>query len=282
MKKNKISFVIPVYNTVNYLDICFNSILKQNYDNWELIIIDDGSFDGSGEKCDQYAKNDSRIRVIHTDNNGVAAARNEGIKHISGDYVLFMDSDDYIEDEAFEYVIPILNKKDYDIVFFDFKKVTEEGHNLGQSTNMVGESILSKDEAFKNLLNYGGTLWNKLIKYEIIKKNNIKFEQSLKASEDWLFLVEAMGHSSTFYYIDKKIYNYVIRNNSLSRNDNIEKLLAYNENVIKGLEECIYYLENIDNRYVDIIEKQIVWHDFCNRNKKLKIIEIRNLKLFKR
>ena len=97
MKQNKISIIIPVYNVEMYLEKCLESVLNQTYKNLEVILVDDGSTDKSGLICDEYQKNDSRIRVVHQDNQGLAAARNTGLQYVSGEYFSFVDSDDYID-----------------------------------------------------------------------------------------------------------------------------------------------------------------------------------------
>ncbi|MBE5873478.1 MAG: glycosyltransferase [Lachnospiraceae bacterium] len=123
----KISVIVPVYNVEKYLEQCVDSILCQTYDNLELILVDDGSKDGSGQICDCYAERDSRIRVIHQENKGISAARNVGLDVATGEYIAFVDSDDFIKPEMYEVMIGAIAENDADIVLCNYCKVTEEG-----------------------------------------------------------------------------------------------------------------------------------------------------------
>ena len=122
----EISVIVPVYNTVDYLPRCVNSILTQSYQNFELLLIDDGSSDGSSTLCDDIAKSDSRVKVIHKTNGGLSSARNSGLSNASGKYVSFVDSDDYIGNDYFEIAIDIFNKKDCQVVDFKVEPFKDE------------------------------------------------------------------------------------------------------------------------------------------------------------
>ena len=117
---DKISVVVPVYNVEKYLRKCIDSIINQTYKNLEIILVDDGSPDKCGEICDEYAKKDNRVKVIHKKNAGVSSARNDGIDNATGEYIIFVDSDDWLEDNAIEIMVDKLNEYDYDCVFCNF------------------------------------------------------------------------------------------------------------------------------------------------------------------
>ena len=119
MQSVKISVVIPVYNVEKYLQECVNSVLRQTYTDFEVILVDDGSTDSGGRICDDYAQKDPRVRVIHQANGGLSVARNTGLRAAQGKYVYFLDSDDYIEDHTLEALIFLAEKESADIVFFD-------------------------------------------------------------------------------------------------------------------------------------------------------------------
>lgn len=118
----RFSIIVPVYNTERYLKKCIDSILIQKFSDFELILVDDGSEDGCGDMCDQYAEYDSRVRVIHKKNMGVSAARNDGLDKASGDYILFVDSDDWIENNCLEVLNDVITEN-IDVVVFGLKKI---------------------------------------------------------------------------------------------------------------------------------------------------------------
>ena len=119
MKNSSISIIIPVYNPGEHLVKCLESIINQTYENLEIILVDDGSSDGSGELCDEYAKKDSRIICIHQENAGVSNARNKGLEIATGDYFHFPDSDDYLELDTYEYLLNLIDEHQCDAVAFE-------------------------------------------------------------------------------------------------------------------------------------------------------------------
>lgn len=154
MKPN-ISVIIPVYNTENYVARCIESVQAQTYNNWQMILVDDGSKDKSLEICQRYAKIDNRIQVIHQDNQGPGIARNTGIAATEGEYIVFVDSDDYIENDYFA----LLAKHDEDVVFINVQNVDEHG-NVLQKDFMSRNKMLSKDKILRcqmtGKLDWGG------------------------------------------------------------------------------------------------------------------------------
>lgn len=242
--ENKVSLVIPVYNSKEYLKRCIDSIIYQTYSHWELILVDDASSDGSGELCKQYAVKDARIKVIQKKfRGGVSSARNTGMKYTSGQYLLFVDSDDYLEPEALEVLINKALENDYDVVMFGNNKVYDNGV-INSSTRYHLESpIMNREQAIENTYIYGGMLWNKFVKVSLIKDNNIIFDEELKASEDWLVSLQLFTNGKCFVYIENKLYNYMISKNSISRSNSLDKFLKYNLDAAEGLEACIRYLD---------------------------------------
>ena len=135
MLRGCVSVIIPVYNVEKYLKDCINSILNQTYSNWEMILVDDGSVDNSGDICDKFSKNDSRIHVIHQTNKGVSFARNKGIEKANGEYLIFIDSDDWIENNMFEEMITAINNTKADACYCDryYKDVNKMIKNLPEN-----------------------------------------------------------------------------------------------------------------------------------------------------
>ena len=170
---DKISIILPVYNVEKYLNKCIDSILNQTYKNFELIIIDDGSTDNSSTICDSY-KNDSRVIVIHQDNKGLSVARNKGIDMSTGNYITFIDSDDYIDSKYIEILYNIISNNNSDIVMcnkIEFKENTNIKENIIYDYN---EEVLSKEETYKRMVLLQGitfTSWAKMYKKEIFNNN---------------------------------------------------------------------------------------------------------------
>lgn len=215
-----ISVIIPVYNVEKYLERCVNSVLSQSYKNIEVILVDDGSPDNSGKMCDEFAEKDSRIKVIHTHNGGLSYARNVGIKISTGNYICFVDSDDWIEPHILENSHNRLINDDLDVVIWGFYK---DFVDVQDSTNSfikinIGDYYCSK---YKNdneiLLNDNalalvGYAWNKLYKRDLIVSNNLQFLESVSLVEDMLFNSEVLSKSDKIAFIDDIGYHYVQRN----------------------------------------------------------------------
>ena len=187
MNQNLLSIITPVYQVEQYLPQCLDSILAQTYPHWELILVDDGSKDRSGEICDEYAKKDGRIRVIHTENRGAGAARNTGFAHATGEYVVFVDSDDYISENMIERLYMIIHKSKYDLVVCNFLRAYPDGKN--DFTTQFPDMEISGREVlahWKTQKNYGlwTVPWSKIIRKSIL--DQVKFPEG-KYFEDEFF-----------------------------------------------------------------------------------------------
>lgn len=202
----KISIIVPVYNVEQYLPRCIDSILNQSFADFELLLIDDGSKDKSGAICDEYADKDDRIRVFHKKNGGVSSARNVGLDNAKGEYVIFVDSDDYLKMNALQIANTI--KDDLVVASYEVK-----GY---RSSNMIHDSVryTRKSECLdylsKKLLE-SHTLhapWAKFYNRYIIECNNIRFIESLKLGEDICFVFNYLSYCNTLRFTDKVIYCY--------------------------------------------------------------------------
>ena len=172
---DQISIVVPVYNVENYLSYCVESLRQQTYKNIEIILVDDGSTDSSGEICDQYAQEDDRIKVFHIENGGQSRARNIGVKEASSDWIMFLDSDDYYDLRAVEYLVDLRDKYDVDLVVTSIVEVRDHKINsIGESFSLENSKKLDKDKALVQMFygnsvgtHPGGKLYNKdiLFKY---------------------------------------------------------------------------------------------------------------------
>lgn len=208
----KISVIVPVYNSEKFINRCIDSILAQTYSDWELILIDDGSTDSSLSILYKYKYQDSRIKVIHQENSGPGCARNIGISHASGDYIVFVDSDDRINKEYFY----LLSQKNEDVVYIDVNQIDENFH-LIKTEHLSSFKKLSKDaflrQQMTGKINWGGV--RKAVKRELLLDNNICFSNH-KIGEEAIYSFLILLNAETFSFLDSTVYEYINRKGSQS------------------------------------------------------------------
>lgn len=240
MEKDLISVIVPVYKVEKYLEKCIESVLKQTYTNLQIILVDDGSPDNCGKICDEYAKKDSRIEVIHKANGGLSDARNVGISKAKGRYIGFVDSDDYIKEDMYEILLNLIKKYDADVSICNLYDVIDGNECIRNKDNGIHEysriDILKEILLDKNIQSYA---WNKLYKKELF--DEIKYPIGKK--------YEDIG--TTFYLFEKcnKIvvtsepeYYYLKRADSLVNNVTESTILDYTEIIIQ---RYLYIKQNI-------------------------------------
>lgn len=222
MKKMKYSIIIPVYNVEEYLDRCLKSILNQTYSNYEVIIVNDGSPDNSDNIIKSYEKEDKRFKGYKKVNGGLSDARNYGLKYATGDYLIFIDADDYIENNYLEKVNDVLEKnKDIDVLKFKIKLV-DEGKNLIRMENGLNkEGVTSFEELVK--LEFLEPAWSYVYKLSFWKENNFTYLKGM-IHEDFGLTPEILMKANKIYYLNSYLYNYVQRNGSIMSSNNKEKL----------------------------------------------------------
>ena len=214
MKENPlVSVIIPVYNVESYLKECLDSVVNQSYKNLEIILVDDGSNDGSGAICDDYASGDERIKVIHKKNGGVSEARNLGIKESRGEYITFVDADDFIDSKAMENLVTNSKKYKTDITIGDRIIRHTNGYTINHSAENIPRlksfSINNTNEKMMfELLAHINSVWGKLYKKDFIIKNNIIFPTDIKIGEDFEFLAKAYLNAKNMVYIKDVVYYY--------------------------------------------------------------------------
>ena len=214
----KVSVIIPVYNSEKYLDRCLNSLVKQSYSDIEVIIIDNGSEDNSVNIIKEYSKNDNRIKMYTCNTSGASSARNLGLNNASGEYALFVDSDDYISEDYVEKMISYVKSKKT-MVLCNNQEIWEDRIDERQLFENVDDEILSKEEVIKEIASgKAGLVCSKLIDLSIVKENNIQFDTNVKLSEDLLFFLEIAKYTEEFIHINESLYFYDRRNeNSITR-----------------------------------------------------------------
>ena len=213
-----ISVIIPIYKVEKYLNRCINSILEQDYKNLQIILINDGSPDKCPIICDAYAKKDNRINVIHKSNGGLSDARNAGIKSAKGEYIVFVDSDDYVDKSYISQLYYLLQKYKADISICGYTEVLENSSRIHSYSKNYNEKIINKSDAMKEaiLSNKGFFIvaWNKLYKRSIFLNNMILFPKG-KINEDNFINYKLYFYAKKIVYTDQPLYHYVKRSDSI-------------------------------------------------------------------
>ena len=206
----KISVIVPVYNAENYLSACLDSILSQTYQDFEIILIDDGAKDASGQICDAYAGKDPRIQVVHQENGGVSRARNRGLELATGELISFIDSDDTLEPDMYELLVRVMQEHNADISHCGYKHIVGEEIRLVHDTKrVIPQNTQEALDCFVDGRLFGGGLWNKLYRRELL--DGLSFREDLKNNEDILFNFEAFRRANRSVFADYPLYNYIAR-----------------------------------------------------------------------
>lgn len=205
----KISVIIPVYNAEPFLPACLDSVLAQTYRELEILLIDDGSTDGSGAICDRYAAMDPRIRVIHQPNGGVSNARNRGLELATGELISFVDSDDAMEPDMYELLTGLMQEHGADVSHCGYKRFDKQGELVREVNGTHRLMIQTGEEAIACMLRgafFSNGLWNKLFRSSIVR--DLRFREDLKNNEDVLFNVHAFSRAKTAVFQDEGKYHY--------------------------------------------------------------------------
>lgn len=253
MDEKLVSVIIPAYNIEDYIGRCLDSIISQTYKNLEIIVVDDGSRDHTGEILDNYAKKDRRIKVIHKENGGVSSARNKGIEAAEGDYIGFIDGDDLIESEMYKTLVDLLEEENADIAHCGYQMVFPDRidyyHNTGK------KKIQTTEEGLKDLLSgemIEPGLVNKIYKKELIK--NCRLDETVKINEDLLMNYQLFKLSQKSVYYDITPYSYMIRSSSAT---GANSLITKREDALRVLnqikDDCI------NNNLLSIIYKRYIY-----------------------
>lgn len=215
----KFSILVPVYNVEKFLEECIQSVLLQTYSNWELILVNDGSTDTSLKICEDYKSKDSRIKIVNQENKGLLQARRVAIPYATGDYICFLDSDDFWDVETLETVTNIIMNKEIDMVLINHKKVSMDGMIKVENKHIYDDGSkyrrLDKEKVLIDFLtsNKINNIWSKIIKSSIVKQDLNDYNKfgRLMQSEDRLQSIELLSKSKEIIYINNNFYNY--RNN---------------------------------------------------------------------
>lgn len=267
MKEPLLSVIVPVYNTAPYLERCLNSIINQTYKNLEIILVDDGSTDASGKICDEYAAQDSRFKLVHKKNEGVAIARNIAISIASGDFLGFIDSDDYVSPQYFEKLYSAFTDDTIDMVTCGFYYAYDNKIEQILNKKKVPDLPLELDDMFQYMYErdvyrgVAGYLWTRLTRMSLVKKNGqqtLLFHPDLDTTDDIVFVAELMCRVNKVKYLDTPLYYYCQRANSIVHDStkNLESLVW-----LKSWEEAlsVYTKNGVSEKNLNYIKRIYVY-----------------------
>jgi glycosyltransferase involved in cell wall biosynthesis len=265
MEQPQISVIIPVYNVENYLDECVDSVVKQTIKNIEIILIDDGSNDNSSVKCDEWKLKDGRIKVIHKKNEGLGLTRNCGIRAATGEYITFLDSDDYVEAETYKTVYEEAKRLDLDICYFKHRRFKTDGKIIEINKAKDPEYYLDNNSVRKLLLEIVGSapkdhsgivrsmsVCMALFKTETICRSNVFFmSERIVASEDLVFHIELLPFIERVEILPNVYYNYRINVDSITQtySEAKKKRLLVLLDIVKEKLQMIYKWEDCKGHY---------------------------------
>ncbi|MCD8014265.1 MAG: glycosyltransferase [Lachnospiraceae bacterium] len=252
-----VSMIVPIYNAEEYIGRCVDSILNQEYQNLEILLIDDGSSDGTAQLLDAYAKKDGRIRVIHQENAGVSASRNHGLDLARGEYIQFADSDDWLTPDSTKLLVRPAMEKDCDLVIGDFYRVN--GKRLSQKGDIDADHVMDRREFASYMIEnpadyYYGVLWNKLFRRSIIEEHQIRMDVEIDWCEDFLFNLEYIRYAETIFAIQVPVYYYKKRKDSLvSQGVSISNTVKMKSSVFDYYND--FYRDVYEEDYAEVKQK---------------------------
>lgn len=262
----KLSIVIPIYNAEKYLKKCLDSVMVSPIQDMECIMVNDGSTDSSEAICKSYAEMDRRFVYLQKDNAGVSAARNSGLGHTRGKYVMFLDSDDFLTEDAWDVISNALEQEMADFTAFSYYSLFEDGGEVLERYQINGEETRALQDARQLVYasSQMNTCWGKIFDYEIIRANKIKFKVDLPIGEDFLFVAEYFGYCQSSFVSNQPILYYLQRTGSAMRSYTMaqrigfmEQLFQYNRMKVEELKDerlekdfYNYYLRVITNLFL--------------------------------
>lgn len=256
----KISIIVPVYNVEKYIEKCIDSIINQTFQNLEIILVDDGSKDSSPTICDNYEKKDSRIRVIHKENGGLSSARNAGIDLATGEYIGFIDPDDYIEHDMFEVLYDLIKKYDADLSVCGLIDCYGENVKRKITKDMATDKCVNKSEAIKIVMEAKESCVsavNKLYKKEIFN-DGLRYEEG-KTFEDALIIIDVLMKCNKVAFTNVEGYYYIHRKNSITTKK-FDEIHGYD--VIYAYEKNYKLIENNFPELIDVAKMRMCWAYF--------------------
>lgn len=261
-----ISIIVPIYNVEKYLRQCLDSILVQTFEDWECILVDDGSPDSSGSICDEYAQKDPRFRVVHKENGGVSSARNVGLSYVKGEWIFFSDSDDYLAPDCLKILINDVSD-DMDIIEAGFKEIFDNNKerifeftsNIKRFSNIDYISLFY----FENKLispGYHGYPWNKIFRKSVIDTNKLQFNTSISFKEDALFIMQFVcAMKGNVAIVPGVIYDHIYRDSGAMVRYN----KSFNKLTTSRVDAIIEIYKSIHNSFRDEVVDRAAKRDIA-------------------
>ncbi len=260
-----VSIIIPVFNAESYIELCLDSVLVQTYKKLQVILVDDGSSDASGEICDNYRRKDPRITVYHRANSGVSATRNFGFDRSTGEYILFLDADDSIEPDMIEGCVQLAKSHQADVVVCSFRYYMIDDNHIIENS-LESDFCGSAEEIFhdwfnvlveKEILN---PPWNKLIRRDLLISNNIRFDQRFSICEDMAFSIQTIAASRKTVLTRNMYYNYYLKNSGTL-------VFRFHENYFEALtnfyEITLRYCQSFDDHKTQLKCLNTLYVNLC-------------------
>ncbi len=236
------SIIVPVYQVKKYLKRLVNSVLAQDYVAYELILVDDGSSDGSEKICDEFSAKYAPVKTIHKKNGGVSSARNEGIQKAEGKYLIFLDADDYIDNDFLSDAATVLQEKAPDVLVYGYCLETNNGTEkfMPKLNGNYTQESLSKDFAVFAQESSFNSVWNKVFRADIVREKQLEFPIQ-KIAEDGIFVCQFLQNAKNFYFVERAYYHYCQNEGSA-----VHKFCASRwedeNNYLKEMQKCVEYL----------------------------------------
>lgn len=254
--KIKVSVIVPVYNVEKFIDKCLNSLVKQSLKEIEIIVVNDGTKDNSQKIIDKYVKKyPDKIKSYIKENGGQGSARNYGLKKASGEYIGYVDSDDFVEKDMYKKLYNKAKENNYDIVVCGNYNVSEDYQNKN-----IDAFINNYNTDLENIFFGKMAVWNKIYKRDILIKNKLEFKEKVWY-EDLAFTLKAIMNSNTFAFIDEPLYDYLIREGSTMNNSNVQRNLE----ILDAFNDILSYIQhNKKEEYFSKIEFLAIDHIYIS------------------
>ena len=270
-----LSIIIPIFNAEKYLEKCIDSILEQRYTEYELILVDDGSIDKSAQMCDEYADKDNRVIVIHKENGGLSDARNTGVKVTKGEYIFFIDSDDFLDDnKALEKIVNRLKKSNADVLNFGFKKYyanEDKEYNYFKIDKNMPIEYCKDEKGFEFLMQnslYIASAWNKVIRRQLFEKSDLSFKKGIY-SEDIDWCARLLIVAKKFDFINESFYCYRQREGSISKSISNKNLKDLKDAIVICYDMSKDLQGDFKNDYLSYVAYQYATFLVCQAKVKL-------------
>lgn len=256
MNKCKLSIIVPVYGVEKYIDKCLDSLVKQSLKEIEIIVVNDGTKDNSQKIIDKYVKKyPDKIKSYIKENGGQGSARNYGLKKTTGEYIGYVDSDDFVEKDMYKKLYNKAKENNYDIVVCGNYNVSEDYQNKN-----IDAFINNYNTDLENIFFGKMAVWNKIYKRDILIKNKLEFKEKVWY-EDLAFTLKAIMNSNTFAFIDEPLYDYLIREGSTMNNSNVQRNLE----ILDAFNDILSYIQhNKKEEYFDKVEFLAIDHIYIS------------------